>query len=97
MVWQAYPQDEAGHLLKMEAFLDRYCDGTDDSLALPVRQFWQAWNRAEGGNPDWAALWHRLQAASPAWRVAAASWALRLSGSTGLADNLALFCQNKLK
>jgi uncharacterized repeat protein (TIGR03837 family) len=97
LVWQVYAQDADAHLLKMDAFLGRYCRGMDDTLATALRQFWQAWNQPPEGRPDWPALWQAVLAAKPAWQGGAQAWAARLQAAPSLADNLAFFCQSKLK
>jgi uncharacterized repeat protein (TIGR03837 family) len=97
MVWQPYPQDENTHLIKMAAFLDRYCAGMDRAEALAVREFWAAWNGASGGFGGAAGRWASVLAARLAWDVSARAWASVLAAAPTLADNLALFSQNKLK
>ncbi len=97
LVWQAYPQDGGTHLIKMEAFLERYCAGMEGAVAAPLRQFWRAWNQPGRGAADWRVLWRDVAAAIPAWRAEAEAWSTRLGASSTLADNLALFCQSKLK
>lgn len=97
LVWQAYVQDAAAHLLKVDAFLGRYCQDMDAALAAALRQFWRAWNQPQEGRPDWPALWQAILAAKPAWQTGAQAWAARLQSAPSLADNLAFFCQSKLK
>ena len=97
LVWQAYPQDARVHLVKLEAFMDRYCQGMDSALAAPLRQFCTAWNQPAEGKPDWAGLWQSVLSAKPAWQASAQAWAAALGTAPTLADNLALFCQSKLK
>ncbi len=43
-VWQIYKQDEDAHLVKLLAFLDRYCAAMDDAQAEAVRDMFSAWN-----------------------------------------------------
>jgi hypothetical protein len=52
MVWQAYPQDDAAHHAKLNAFLD-WSDAPSD-----VRQLHQAWNGLAMGTPP--PPWHLL-------------------------------------
>jgi uncharacterized repeat protein (TIGR03837 family) len=50
-VWQLYPQDDAAHHAKLEAFLDVYLagvDATDPATASALRRRFRAWN----GVPD---------------------------------------------
>ncbi|HRP97673.1 MAG TPA: elongation factor P maturation arginine rhamnosyltransferase EarP, partial [Rhodocyclaceae bacterium] len=44
-VWQIYPQHDAAHLAKLEAFLTRFAAGLHEPAATALRTFWQAWNR----------------------------------------------------
>ena len=97
MVWQPYRQEEGSHLVKMQAFLGRYCLGMDAAQAASVRGFWDAWNGPSAGGDAWAGLWASVLAVRPAWGDSARAWAGVLGGAPTLADNLALFCQNKLK
>ena len=51
-VWQIYPQHDAVHAAKLDAFLDRF--GADDAL----RRLWHGWNGLapwDGEWPDWDA------------------------------------------
>ncbi len=56
MVWHIYPQEEAVHLVKLEAFLQLY----SETLSAPARQalqgFWLAWNLGEGIGAHWQGL-----------------------------------------
>jgi uncharacterized repeat protein (TIGR03837 family) len=48
-VWQAYPQADAAHRAKLEAFLDRFLGGAADDLAAAVRAAFRRWNGASAG------------------------------------------------
>lgn len=50
-VWQIYPQHDAAHLVKLDAFLGRFLAGADAALAADLRRFWHAWNGDGGGLP----------------------------------------------
>jgi hypothetical protein len=69
----------------------------DATQAASVRGFWEAWNGPSAGGDAWAGLWASVLAVRPAWGDSALAWAGVLGGAPTLADNLALFCQNKLK
>lgn len=89
-VWQIYPQQEAAHLPKLDAFLDRYCAGLPAAVGLEVRNFWHAWNGT--GAIDWAAFWrHRA-----AIERHAAGWKAVLTGQKDLAENLVSFCKSRV-
>lgn len=97
MVWQIYPQKEGAHLVKLDAFLERYLARMPRAIVPPVRDFWHAWNRPGQANADWPGLWRGLAGAMPEWRTVAHSWSASLMASPTLADNLAFFSQTKLK
>ena len=61
-VWQIYPQHDAAHAAKLEAFLDLLLLGADAALAAALRQLWRAWNgldAAPAALPP-PAPWHAL-------------------------------------
>jgi uncharacterized repeat protein (TIGR03837 family) len=84
-VWQIYPQAEAAHLVKLEAFLALHPAGAT------LRAFWEAWNGA--GTLDWPAF----AAALPALTVPMREWATTLAGRPDLASRLVQFCIERLK
>jgi uncharacterized repeat protein (TIGR03837 family) len=95
LVWQAYPQEEAAHRRKIEAFFDLYCAELPPRTAVPVRRMWRAWN----GAPEvrvhdaWAELWaQRVQL-----KEHARAWAAQLAAGPELAATLAQFCADRLK
>ncbi|HSC80142.1 MAG TPA: elongation factor P maturation arginine rhamnosyltransferase EarP, partial [Chitinolyticbacter sp.] len=91
MAWQIYRQEEDAHLVKLDAFLDRYCAGLPEDLADPVRRFWLALNGA--GQLDWPGFAGTLAAQGVhAWR-----WAAHLHGQGDLVTNLVSFARSKLQ
>jgi uncharacterized repeat protein (TIGR03837 family) len=50
-VWQIYPQHDAAHLAKLDAFLMRFVVNAGAGLASDVRRFWYAWNAASPALP----------------------------------------------
>ena len=66
-VWQIYPQHDAAHIAKLDAFLARFLAGAEAVLATDVHRFWYAWNTPDDDLPvlPAAADWQRLCAA---WR-----------------------------
>lgn len=91
-VWQIYPQAEAAHEPKLDAFLDLYTDGLDGDAAQAVRSFFASWNGA--GNIE--AAWPALRAALPALTAHSQAWAERIATAGNLAENLANFCLERL-
>lgn len=95
-VWQIYPQAEGAHLIKLDAFLDRYCIGLAASAATALRALSHALNneRCEGDiNADWQALGTHL----PALQAHAIAWQRQLLGQTDLARQLMTFAEKSLK
>jgi uncharacterized repeat protein (TIGR03837 family) len=89
-VWQPYPQPGNAHHAKLEAFLDRFCEGLD----APVPPLWRAWNGMGG---DIAKAWEALALAPNDLEAHARRWAGRLAAQGGLAGKLADFAENLLK
>ena len=82
-VWQIYPQHDAAHRAKLEAFLDRFLRGAEPSWAEALRRCWLGWNdptRPWSGVPD-------LQR----WREHLAVWRASLLAQPDLASQLAAF------
>ena len=110
LLWQLYPQDEAAHLPKLEAFLQRYLQASSaggvNALQTEAAQCLQqralAWNGG-GTAGDAVALsqWLQLFAHEAALSVHARNWAKALHAAAasegGLAGRLALFCAGKLE
>ncbi|MGQ0750047.1 MAG: elongation factor P maturation arginine rhamnosyltransferase EarP [Betaproteobacteria bacterium] len=95
LVWQAYPQEEAAHRGKVEAFLDLYCAALPQQTAGPVRNMWRAWNGAAevSVHDAWADFRaHRVELAEHA-----RAWAARLASGPELAATLARFGADRLK
>ena len=84
-VWQIYPQQDAAHTLKLQAFLTQY--GTKQLADLC-----HAWN----GRGDLAAAWPAFAAALPVLSAHAEAWAVAQSRLPDLAANLVKFSQNPL-
>jgi uncharacterized repeat protein (TIGR03837 family) len=87
-VWQAYPQAEEVHLIKLEAFLNLYTKVGAGETA--PQRFFRAWNGA--GTLDWPAFAAEL----PALAATAPGWARRIATHGDLATNLVRFCREKL-
>jgi uncharacterized repeat protein (TIGR03837 family) len=92
-VWQAYPQDDAAHRVKVGAFLDRYLDGSPEDVAAAVRSVWHAWN-AESA--EVARHWIAFRKAAASLARHNGRWAARLAGLPELAAGLLEFCGERL-
>jgi uncharacterized repeat protein (TIGR03837 family) len=85
LIWQAYPQTGATHLVKLEAFLRHW--QADEVVLNPLGAAMRAWN---GGSP--APDWPKLLAGLPGLRVACSASARRWEAIGELADGMAKFC-----
>jgi len=94
LAWHAYPQSGDAHLVKLDAFLDRYVAGLAPDTAAALRAFSIGWNRGDGAAA--AAAWPALTVAHQALRDHAVRWAAALGGLPDLAGNLLEFCRNRL-
>lgn len=93
LAWQAYVQEDAAHLAKLDAFLDLYCADLPGDLAQQTRMFWHAWNLES----DLTALWPSMRAALPELAAHARAWDTQLEKQNDLATNLLTFCRKWLK
>ncbi|MCL2345849.1 MAG: elongation factor P maturation arginine rhamnosyltransferase EarP [Desulfobulbus sp.] len=95
-IWQIYPQDEAAHQAKLDAFLDRYCAALTPAAASAVRALFSAWNggNGDGGNSnggDVAAAWPAFLAQTPEIARHNVGWARQLAEQPDLATRLVNF------
>lgn len=90
LVWQIYAQQDDAHLVKLEAFLARYCHGLEEGAAAALGDFWRAWNGADDIAPGQA--WHALEQALPVIAGHARCWSDRLASTADLASRLTKFC-----
>ena len=94
-VWHIYSQAENAHMLKLNAFLDLYCEGLPIEADTAVRDLWHAWNvpAAEAVGPAWVAFVAQL----PTLNGHARRWAQRLAEMPDLACSLLSFYRKKAK
>ncbi len=85
-VWQAYPQAEDAHHVKLAALLERL------SACAPMRNIWQAWNTAGAI----AATWPAFLAVLPRLAEQAPHRAQQILAQGDLAGNLVKFCMARL-
>lgn len=89
LIWHIYPQQDNAHQIKLEAFLDRYCQGLAKEAAAALRAFHQNWN--SNGHLNWDDLWqHRA-----ALQTHATAWAGQLTQAPDLTSNLMNFCKTQ--
>jgi uncharacterized repeat protein (TIGR03837 family) len=96
-IWQIYRQDEAVHLEKLTAFLERYSENLSATATTALCDFHADWNPAGESTPAFAKSWPRLVSALPELTRHAQDWSERLSRQTDLASALADFVKSKLK
>ena len=87
-IWQIYPQHDAVHWGKLQAFLSIYKVSSDPSASEAMRGLWQTWNRESGAGQAWPAF----AAALAALEHHARQW-VRQIAENNLALNLLDFCQ----
>ena len=91
LVWQAYPQEEAVHLNKLQSFLDCYLRDCDAHAAQIMHQFARAWNAEQGAELDWSSLQSQLKNVE----LHALQWCGHLSSQTELAQGLVRFAAER--
>ena len=83
-VWQIYPQDEAAHWPKLEAFIGAYCTDLPEVTAHAFKEVQHAWNNGHGVSEAWQTfLAQRL-----AQGEAAKNWSNKLKKQSDLASRL---------
>lgn len=93
LIWQAYPQEQAVHVDKLQSFLDRYLAHCDADAAQIMRQFSMAWNTEQGAELDWP----RLQSELKTLQLHAQRWCAHLSEQTELAQGLVSFAAVRMQ
>lgn len=94
-LWHIYPQEEAAHLDKLQAFLDRYCAGLPAAPAQHIRALSLALNQDDGAAA--VAAWQALQPDWPCWQHHAQNWPQQLLAGGDLASRLVQFGEKWLK
>lgn len=88
-VWQAYPQAQDAHRVKLDAFLKHYAEKVGAGRTA-LDDFFRAWNGA--GTLNWPAFATTL----PALSQHARGWAQQIAMPGDLASNLVRFCAARL-
>ncbi|WP_460528868.1 elongation factor P maturation arginine rhamnosyltransferase EarP [Chitinimonas naiadis] len=93
LCWHIYPQEDAAHRNKLDAYLARYVPGLPDGAAASLRSFSEAWNEGDSAacRKSWGSLWQQL----PALQKHAEAWCDRLSAQPDLLSQLARFAGEK--
>jgi uncharacterized repeat protein (TIGR03837 family) len=83
-VWHIYPQHDAAHAAKLEAFLDLYLAGAPSDIACATRNLWRAWN----GLQVWPEAGFDIWRLSEQQRRLASDWRQQLSIQADLVSQL---------
>jgi len=93
MVWQAYPQTDGAHLVKVNAFLARYLATMPSEDRPLLQRFWMAWNQGRDAGSAWPAV-----AATQSTQVRhARRWCQELARQGDLARRLVNFVDGIVK
>lgn len=91
-IWQIYPQDDAAHHVKLDAFLNRYCTAMEADLADCVRPLFIAWNSGQEIADHWPGFVTRI----PDLNRHNAEWAKQLAAQPDLARSLVKFADGEV-
>jgi uncharacterized repeat protein (TIGR03837 family) len=86
-VWQAYPQSDEAHRVKIDAFLDRFLAGAPALLASAIGAWWRSWNE---GRPLPRGLPRLVD-----WGRCVTNWRERLCAQPDLTTQLTRFVTEK--
>ncbi len=92
-LWHIYRQDEDAHLVKLEAFLQRYLAPLPEAQQQAIGELWRGWNREQ----DIMASWQRVLAMLPAWQAHARAWPQMQLAHGDLATRLVQFTEKQLQ
>ncbi len=95
-LWHIYPQGEAAHLAKLEAFLDLYGSGLSACALEALRSIHSLWNGNGSPGHFSAALWQQWRNTLPELRAHAEKWAKIQSKQEDLCSSLVRFCRSKV-
>ena len=84
-VWHIYPQDDATHLPKLRAFVDRYVDKVGPEAADAIKPLFNAWN----GEGNIVEAWTTAEGHLKVWNIAANHWSAALAARPDMASTLA--------
>ena len=90
LLWHIYPTDDSAHLIKLDAWLDRYCVGLDTNASEAYRAASHAFNAAKSdGAPS--ATYELLAQNISSMAAHAVCWRDTLTQQTDLANRLMKF------
>lgn len=91
-IWQIYPQHDAVHIDKLQAFLKLYCAPLGPAARQALEGMWRAWNSNQGTVTGSGQAWQSFAAARSELDSRARKWAQDLA-ENNLALNLLDFCE----
>lgn len=92
-IWHIYPQEDAAHTVKLDAFLSHYGAGLDEATATALKAASHAWNHGQG----MVAAWQQLENRLPQWQQHSRNWPDKVLRHGDLGMRLVQFIQNRLK
>ena len=92
-LWHIYPTPDNAHIVKLDAWLDRYCAGLTTVAANALRQAQHAFNRGDKRDAAYAEFATHL----PALKAHAIHWRDHLFAQTDLATRLLQFANSQKK
>jgi len=93
-VWQPYPQDEDAHMLKLDAFLTRYCADLCSDAHRAIDAFSHAFNVEDGAGA--AGAWPAFRSANNELVIHGRRWAAALAELPELTAGLVDFATHRL-
>ncbi len=96
-IWHIYPQNDAAHLDKLSAFLNRYTQNATPELAEALRHWHSLWNGDALAPNALLTAWQSLLTQWPAWQAHAHHWQTERLQYPGLAHQLWQFCADQLQ
>ncbi len=94
MLWHIYPQDEAVHLEKLQAFLAHYSAQLEPAASAALQALALRWNAAPASQ-DLAICWHSFMQHLPALQIHSERWAQALASRGDLVAQMLQFIKQK--
>ncbi|WP_345873269.1 elongation factor P maturation arginine rhamnosyltransferase EarP [Shewanella algae] len=91
-IWHIYQQEEQAHLVKLDAFMARYCDNLPPLVAQTWRALNTAFNCDQGAQASQS--WLALNSAMPTLMQHAKKWPAEAINEADLANRLVLMAKN---
>jgi uncharacterized repeat protein (TIGR03837 family) len=88
-VWHIYPQDDDVHMIKLDAFLDRYLCDLNSELSRSITQLWHDWNQGLDCRKSWNSCLADLQN----WHKHGQNWCQHLNSLGDLTSNMVRRCR----